>query len=113
MAKRPGVGGLELLDRLFPIELRVKPLVAKAAHPLAFARIVERLGNRLAKRLSRVLRHIARGIAGRETSLLQVEHHLRLSESHVLEHLVHRAVIVVRVDRVARYAEIHRPQCGE
>ena len=88
-------------------------LGAQAAHALARLLVGEQLGDRSRQLDRRVDADVARRVAGRCSSLAQVEHHLRLAERHVLEHLVHRAVVVVLVDRIARDTEVHGAERGE
>jgi hypothetical protein len=45
-----------------------------------------------------------------EAAFFGCEHHLRPAKRHVLERVVHRAVIVVAVDRVARHADVNRAE---
>ena len=60
MAKRVGVGGVDLLKRFFTVEFRVKPLLPNAAHTLASLGVVEEVGNRLAKRSKEFSRRLAK-----------------------------------------------------
>ena len=95
-----------------PVQLGGEAVKAGAAHLLATRGIIEEARNGFRELHGIVFHDIDRSLASAVATLDGAKHDDGLREGHVLEHLVHGAVVVVSIDRITGDAEVDRLQGG-